>query len=684
MTMRWSGTRPGNPPFGRELFRMLFSWTITLACLLPASGNAQSIRLDVSDGWTLSHPGDDTVIPAGIPGAIHHDLLQAGLIPDPYLEDHALHLGWVDSTVWVYRRRIPFPRELAALSHVDLVFEGLDTRADVYIGEQLVLSADNMFRSWRIPLAAFRHMDSLEVAVHIHPAILHGAERVREVPWTYPADSDPYAGKPSVFLRKAPYQFGWDFAPSMPGGGIWRPVRLEAWAGIHIHDLWVETLEVNESGAVVNIHLGWHAEREDSLSLIWQLGHWGGIIPIRSRAGENQVTIPARLEGARSWWPRGEGEQILYPLEAILQKGQAMDWRRTRVGLRTVHLDRSADDWGTAFQFRVNGKPVFCQGANWVPADMFPGRVGTQTYEHLLGLAAEAGMNMLRVWGGGIYEHPRFYELADSLGIMIWQDFMFAGTMYPGDSAFMENVRAEATEQIRRLRVHPSVSLWCGNNEVEVAWANWDWPKTYAYLPEQQARMEADYHRLFRELLPSLVSQGHPGVDYLSSSPVSNWGERADLDHGNNHFWGVWHGEMPLDSLNTWVPRFMTEYGMPSYPHWQSLIRVNDGKNAHRDSHAMAHRMRSYKGNRLLDRYILAEMGEIPTEFQDWVAAGHRVQARALEIAIRAHLADRPRCAGTLMWQFNEPWPGVSWSIVDHYGRVKPAYAVVQRLYDRP
>lgn len=662
------------------LRRFLLPVSISFWMIFQATGLAQVSRIDLHDGWVLSRAGDPVSIPARIPGALHADLLHAGRIPDPFRGDHALHLGWVDSSEWIYRCRIPFPDSMAEKGHPELVFEGLDTRADVYLEDRLVLIADNMFRSWRIPLDSFRGRDSLDLSVVIHPAIQYGAGLAETVPWTYPADSDPYSGKPSVFVRKAPYQFGWDFAPSMPGGGIWRPVRLEAWSGLRLQDTWVETLAVEEDGVDVHIRLHWLADRQDSVSISWVLGDWRGSWTTVSEPGENQAVIAARLDGAAPWWPRGEGDQVLYPLEVMLRGKDGLDRSTTRAGLRTVRLDQSPDDWGTGFRFVVNGRPVFCQGANWVPADMFPGRVGADRYAHLLGLAADAGMNMLRVWGGGIYEQDRFYELADSLGIMIWQDFMFAGTMYPGDSAFVENVRAEAFGQIRRLRAHPSIALWCGNNEVEVAWANWGWQEKYGYHRDQRERMERDYHRLFRELLPSLVTEGHPGTDYLSSSPVSNWGDRVDLDHGNNHFWGVWHGEMALDSLGTRVARFMSEYGMPSYPVWESLAGLIDPADHDPASPGVSHRMRSYKGNRLLERYILAETGTMPQALAEWVAAGHQVQAKALEIAIRAHLADRPRCAGTLLWQFNEPWPGVSWSIVDHYGRVKPAYHTVKRL----
>jgi beta-mannosidase len=659
---------------------------LPLLCLLAGgmNGTGQTLQLEPVNGWTLQREGDLTVWPARVPGAIHADLIAAGRISDPYFRDNHTRMGWVDSSIWQYRIRMPLPQEFRQQDNLRLVLEGLDTWAEVKIGDQIVLQTDKMFRSWLVDLNRFRNADSLDLCITIHPAILKGAELAKRVPFTYPADSDPFHGKPSVFTRKATFQFGWDFAPSLPGGGIWRPVRLEAWSGPRLEHCWVETLSLSDSGAQVLVHVNWMAHTPDTLQLDWQLGDWQGQWQGRADAGSGSLVLPLFLPRARLWWPAGEGEAFLYPLQVRLRGAWGTDEYRARAGIRTIRLDREPDQWGTAFRFIVNDRPIFCRGANWVPADMFPGRVGEDTYRHLLALAAEAGMNMLRVWGGGIYEHPLFYELADSLGILVWQDFMFAGSMYPADSAFMATVREEAVQQVSRLRKHACLALWCGNNEIEVAWRNWGWQEQYTYGLAEMAGMESDYQALFGELLPELVKTLHPGADYLASSPVSNWKYKHEMDHGNNHFWGVWHGEMALDSLASWIPRFAAEYGMPSYPIWESIEAFSLPEDHDPDHPVMRLRLRSYKGTALLSRYISEEFGTLPGDFRSWVEGGHAVQTRALDIAIAAHFAARPRCAGTLLWQFNEPWPAASWSIVDHNGRIKPAYLVVKRHYRRP
>ncbi len=655
-------------------------WVLLLG-LLPSTGVTQRVTVDLAEGWTFRASGTTSSWPATVPGSIHNDLLLNGLIQDPFYGTHALELGWVDSTDWIYERMVTWPEGMPADAPAWLVFEGLDTWAEIWLDERQMAETDNMFRCWRVPIPDSLRRRPFSLRVAFRSAIREGAARAREVPFSYPADSDPYPGKPSVFTRKAPFQFGWDIAPSMPGCGIWRPVRLEVRTGPVLEDGWVETVALEPDSASVVLHGSLTGAKGSTHHLSWRIGDWSGSTRLEATDSLTPFSLPLRLPHPRLWWPAGVGDPFLYPVEVRISSPAGEDRLAWKTGIRTVRLERLPDPWGTSFRFVVNGQPLFLAGANWVPADMFPGRVTQEKYRHLLGLAAEAGMNMLRVWGGGIYEHDLFYQLADSLGLLIWQDFMFAGTMYPGHEPFLQNVAAEAEDQVRRLRGHPSVALWCGNNEIEVAWKNWGWPDRYHYTPDIRLRMEADYRTLFLELLPGIIARQHPGTDYLPSSPVSNWGTREELDHGNNHFWGVWHGEMPLDSLRTRIPRFMTEYGMPSWPVWESLLRCTAPDDLFPGRVAVLFRLRSYKGPGLFERYLTRESLDGGTDLRTWIAAGHEVQRRALETAIRAHLADRPRCAGTLLWQFNEPWPGATWSIVDYYGHPKPAWRTVKDLY---
>jgi beta-mannosidase len=663
--------------------QLLLWWMVLLSGLTSVSGQNGQQRWTLASGWTFAAEGYDNYLPAYVPGSIHLDLLTQGRIPDPLYRNHAFEMGWVDSMSWVYKLHMPWPEGVSSANKVHLVFEGLDTYAEVFINGDRVLVADNMFRTWRIDLSGLDRSQDMDLRVVFAPAILQGAQRARRSGIRYPADSDPYDWKPSVHTRKAAYQFGWDFAPSLPGCGIWRPVYLEWGGGPVLRDVWLETCTIAGDYADVILHGGVEGQRVgEDLRIQWQIGEaLRGEIILESVGEDTGFQIPVRIPDPRLWWPRGYGEAHVYPVVVRQTGSDEAEEVRFRAGIRTVTLDQSSDAWGTSFRFLVNGRPVFAKGANWVPADMFPARVDAERYRSLLGMAADAHMNMLRVWGGGIYEAPLFYELADSLGILVWQDFMFAGTMYPGDRAFLENVAMEVREQIRRLRRHPCLALWCGNNEIAVAWKHWGWQATYGYSDTVQRRLEGDYQKLFELLIPGLLDEEFPGSSYIPSSPVSNWGDPAELAHGSNHFWGVWHGEMPLDSLRTRVPRFMAEYGMQSFPSWNSIERFSRMEDWSDTSAVMKGRQRSYKGNGLLRRYIAMEGMPAPADFRALVAATHEVQARALDIAIRAHLGARPFCMGTLLWQFNEPWPGLSWSVIDYYGHKKPAYEVVRRAY---
>jgi len=322
------------------------------------------------------------------------------------------------------------------------------------------------------------------------------------------------------------------------------------------------------------------------------------------------------------------------------------------------------------------------QGANYVPQDVFLPRLSRQQYRELLSQAQKAGMNMLRVWGGGIYETDYFYELCDSLGLMIWQDFMFAGSMYPGDSSFIQNVKEEVSQNIKRLRVHPCLALWCGNNEIEVAWKNWGWQKKYGYSPSDSALIWSNYLELFHRLIPDLVKTHSPLIPYTPSSPLSNWGAFENFKHSSMHYWGVWHGSEDFDSFKDNVGRFMVEYGFQSYPDTSTIRRFSIEDDRRLDSGVMKNRQKSYIGNAEIEKMILKYEGN-PASLEEFVVQSQKVQARALKIAINSHFERKGHCMGTLFWQLNDCWPGPSWSVIDYYGNKKPAYFVIKDLFNQ-
>ena len=345
-----------------------------------------------------------------------------------------------------------------------------------------------------------------------------------------------------------------------------------------------------------------------------------------------------------------------------------------------VKLIQEKDSIGQSFYFTVNGNPTFMKGAIWIPADVFLPRVTKQKYRQLLLAAKEAHFNMLRVWGGGIYEDDAFYDLCDSLGIYVWQDFMFAGAMYPGDSRFLENVKQEVTDNILRLRKHKCIVLWCGNNEIDEAWHNWGWQEQFHITSADSTWLWNDYRKLFHELIPSLIKQYDPGRQYIASSPLYGWGRQESMTHGDSHYWGMWWGMDSISIMTKKIPRFMSEYGMQAMPNMESVKKFAANSDMDTSSIVMKIHQKHPTGFKTLKNYL--QMEKIPvTDFASFIVATQELQSLALETAINAQLHSKGRCMGSLLWQFNDCWPVCSWSIVDYYGRKKKGYETVKKLY---
>lgn len=557
---------------------------LLLCCLL----SAQPFSMSLNKGWMFKETNDVIWLPAEVPGTVHTDLLRNKRIPDPFYRDNESKVQWVAQKDWDYR--LPFkvtPGQLS-VADIDLVFEGLDTYADVYLNDHLVLTADNMFRTWQIPVKPYLVEGHNELRIRFYSALRKVDSMANAaLPLVRPSDNNRH------YVRKAQYHFGWDWGPKLTTCGIWRPVTL----------------------------IGREAPRVTDAS-----------------------------------------------------------WKNA---LKKVELVQQPDSAGRSFYFRINDQPVFMKGANWIPADVFLPRIGKDKYRQLLIAAKEAHFNMLRVWGGGIYEDDAFYDLCDSLDIMVWQDFMFAGAMYPGDSAFMESVRQEAIDNIKRLRHHPCIVLWCGNNEMDEAWHNWGWQQQFRLTAPDSARLWKDYTKLFHELLPQLVTEYDGTRPYIATSPMHGWGRKQSMTEGDSHYWGVWWGLEPIEKYKEKIPRFMSEYGMQAMPDWETIRQFSSPGDWDTASAVMKTHQKHPTGYKTLATY-LQQNGYHPTSFRAFANATQDLQARALSTAITAHMNAAPYCMGTLFWQFNDCWPVSSWSVVDYYGRKKKAYHTVKKLYAKP
>jgi beta-mannosidase len=642
--------------------------------------------------WTFHETGPAARfkdwMPAVVPGCVHTDLLRDQKIPDPFYGTNEKDLQWIERADWEYRSSFVADDALLAREHVDLVWKGLDTFAEVFVNGASVLRADNMFRSWRVDVRARLVKGPNQVLVRFRSpiaAVKPAYDRVGALGYRLPAVNDQAAEMVSMFARKAPYHYGWDWGPRFVTSGIWRPVTIEAWDGARLDDVQVLQRELTDARARLTVTARVVAARAGQATVTVTPSDGG--VPVTVEAplapGENDVRAEITIANPERWWPNGLGAQKLYTLATKLTvDGVDRGARETRVGLRTIEVVNARDKDGKSFTIKVNGAPVFMKGANYIPSDSFLDRVTPERYRALLKSAADAHMNMLRVWGGGVYEDDRFYDLADELGLLIWHDFMFACSMYPGDDAFVENVRREAVENVRRIRNHASLALWAGNNEIEAAWQQWGWQWKFHLGKAAQATIERDYKRVFHEVLPRVVATEDPGRFYTRSSPSADEDgvPPNKMGWGDNHYWGVWHAEAPYTDYATHTSRFMSEYGFQSFPTLDSVARYAPQSEWRIDSPVMLSHQRHPRGNQLVRTYMDRDF-RVPKDFASFLYMSQVLQATVIQYGAEAHRRAWPYNAGSLYWQLDDCWPVASWSGIDYFGRWKALHYAARRFF---
>jgi beta-mannosidase len=638
--------------------------------------------------WTFRAVGGPPAVaawmPAAVPGCVHTDLLRAGKIPDPFYGTNEKGLQWIEHTDWEYRSTLDADAALLAHDRVELAFQGLDTYAEVLVNDASVLTADNMFRSWRVDVKGRLRPGKNAIVVRFRSPIAAVKPAYQKLGYQLPASNDQAKEMVSMFTRKAPYHYGWDWGPRFVTSGIWRPATIEAWDVARLDDVQVYQRELTDARATLAITATVVATRAAQATVtVTSAGTTLGRVEAKLAPGRNEIRLGAIIVKPERWWPNGLGPQRLYPLDTTLTvDGAPRGARATRVGLRTLEVVHQRDADGKSFTVKVNGAPVFMKGANWIPSDSFNDRETPERTRFLLQSAAAAHMNMLRVWGGGIYEDDRFYDLADELGLLVWQDFMFACSMYPGDAAFLENVRLEAIENVRRLRNHPSLALWAGNNEIEAAWLQWGWQAKFHLGKAAQQTIGRDYERLFHELLPKVVAEQDPGRFYTASSPSANEEGVAPNKPGwgDNHYWGVWHAEAPYTDYAAHISRFMSEYGFQSFPLLPSVARYAPPSEWRIDSPVMLAHQRHPRGNALVRTYMDREFRP-PKDFGAFLYLSQVLQATVIEYGAEAHRRRMPYNMGSLYWQLDDCWPVASWSGIDYYGRWKALHYAARRFF---
>lgn len=635
--------------------------------------------------------------PAQVPGNVHTDLLRNGLIPDPFYGTNEHDLQWIDKKDWEYEATFSLPSAWQEFERMELAFDGLDTYADVYINGIQVLSADNMFRAWTVSVKGQLHPGDNTIKVKFRSPIHEDLPKLEALGYALPAanDQSELGGlgdrRVSVFARKAPYHYGWDWGPRFVTSGIWREVRLVGWSGPKLKDLFIRQEDVSAEKARLSavVEVDTEIEWQGTLEVQTEGLNWQQELTLKP--GIQAVELKLEIANPRLWWCQGLGSPELYNFKAsLLQDRKEIASRSATTGLRSIRLVREKDAAGTSFRFELNGVSVFAKGANHIPNDSFIPDVTEARYRREIESAVRSNMNMLRIWGGGFYEEEIFYELCDQHGILVWQDFMFACSMYPGDEAFLRSVRDEAEYNVTRLRNHPCIVLWCGNNEIDSAWAHydeeggWGWKKDYN--PQQREKIWNDYEAIFHRLLPEVVERLGGGIDYWPSSPIREvTGDRNQhatsvTGEGDIHYWGVWHAVEPFSNYNERVGRFMSEYGFQSFPELSSVLKYAERDQLELESEVMLAHQKNGQGNRLIKQYMDQYLPE-PKDFISFLYMSQVLQAEAIQTAIEAHRKRKPYCMGTLYWQMNDCWPVASWAGIDYYGRWKSLQYTMRRSF---
>lgn len=667
---------------------------LPVLCILCSNMvSAEVFKQHIHENWMFKQARLNNWYKADVPGVVHTDLMANGIIEDPFYRLNERAVQWIDKEDWIYETEFTGHNKIVTRENQQIVFKGLDTYADVYLNDSLILKANNMFLEWKTNVKGILKAGKNKLKVYFHSPVKIDMPKWEALPYQLKADNDQSENggllnrKIGIFARKAGYHYGWDWGPRLVTSGIWRPVYLEAWDNIKIENVHIIQKEVSSE----------RANLTSAVEIISSRNIKNAIITIKAderliatkcadlKKGLNEFRLDYTIKEPQLWWSNGLGNPYLYKFTtAVSLENHISDSISCNIGIRSLKVIADKDKYGRSLYFELNGKPVFMKGANYIPGDNFLPRITPEKYEKAILDAKNANMNMLRVWGGGIYEDDLFYDFCDKHGILVWQDFMFACALYPGDKAFTENVKQEAIYNVKRLRNHPCLALWCGNNENIDAWFGWGWKKEYEAMDNGYAdKLWDDLYNLYFRLLPQVVEEYGGGTGYRGSSPIAYPDKKSDGIHGDSHFWGVWHGNMPISQYNKERSRFFSEYGFQAFPEFESVKMYAPLKEDHRiDSEVMmSHQRGGIAANNKIKEYMLKSYNK-PKDFESFLYVGMLLQGDAIKTAMEAHRRDMPYCMGSLFWQHNDCWPVASWSSRDYYGRWKAQHYFARKAYD--
>lgn len=618
------------------------------------------------NNWQFKNYTDSTWSKASVPGNIHSDLLRNNFIKDPFIGSNALELQWISDTDWEYRTEFQLDNATLSKKHVELTFEGLDTYATVYLNDSIILKSNNAFRTFNIDVTKLLRKDNYLHIIFEKTSTYETLAKAK-LPYELPEGN-------RIFTRKAQFQYGWDWGPVLNTSGIWRPITLSSWNDFKIRNAYIEQTELSEDLATFRVDLEVSSTLQDPISYEIYINDTLNAEVLTTNPSE----INFQIENPTLWWPHNIGTPYLYDIKIIAKKNRTvLDTISIKKGIRTIELITEKDSIGQSFYFKVNGVDVFMKGSNYIPQHSLQDQVSPAHYEQLIQNVVDANMNMLRVWGGGIYEDDLFYDLCDEKGILVWQDFMFACAMYPGDTEFLENLKQEAIDNVKRLRNHVSIALWCGNNENNEAWHNWGWQRGRS--AEEKTEIWDNYLKVFDTLLPNIV-KSHTNTDYWESSPKYGRLNPLYKTEGDAHDWWLWHSGYPFEHLEENVPRFMSEFGFQGFPSHEVMRYINQSEAISMSSIGFMSHQKHNRGFELIKEYMQRDF-PVPNQPEDYVYMSQLLQAYGMTKGLEAHRRARPYTMGTLYWQLNDVWPSVSWSSLDHFGNWKALHYFTKKAF---
>ncbi len=623
--------------------------------------------------WKFRQRGSLEWFPATVPGGVHTDLMASGKIPDPFVGDNEKKVQWVAECDWDYEYSFIPSAEIYAMPQLYLVCDGIDTLASVKLNGIELGRTNNMFRQYRWDIKSIIKSGENILDISFDSPVRYCAEKQAEHPMAGVSQAIP--GGPH--LRKAPCQFGWDWGPQLPPIGIWKSIRLEGYDSARIEN--VHLRQIHSDGKVrvesaIYLETWKKIDLEASMAVIAP----DGKVFRSSTKIADKATLSVDVSDPQLWWPNGYGEQPLYNVEIEIRHANAvLDAHKYQLGLRTIELRQQPDEWGKSFTFVVNGLPIMAKGSDWIPADSFPTRITPAYLEALIKAAADTHQNMLRVWGGGFYEDERFYDLCDRYGILVWQDFVFACSLYPFDDAeFVENLHVEMVENIRRLRHRASLALWCGNNEMEWGWVDWGWKGS-----EFEAA-KVLYDQFFHHTLPAWIAAEDTDHAYWPSSPSSGtpFVDPNGQKQGDSHYWDVWHGRKPFTAYRSQYPRFMSEFGFQSLPPMPTIKSFAEKPDWNMTSYIMERHQKNDSGNQLMVAQML-DTFRLPKDFESLVYLSMVLQAEGIRYGVEHWRRYPKRVSGIIYWQLNDCWPVASWSSLDYFLRWKALHYAARKFY---